>query len=85
MLPITTIGVQVGVADGVPNTVGVAVAVGVGVPQGTPTTLISTVLVSKLPLNPPTTRSRFPIAAPPVKECASFMFGPVVQLLLPVL
>src|SRR5215469_5920484 len=75
------LGVHVGVAEGDPATV----AVGVGVaPHGSGTTLISTVFVSALPLNPPTTRRLFPIAVPPVKECATFVFGPVLQVLLPV-
>ena len=44
--------------------------------------LLSTTFVSPVtPSNPPTTNKRFPIAVPPVKECATFVFGPVVQLL----
>ena len=68
MLPLITIGVQVGVGVGVPHPVG--------------TTLVSTMFVSMLPLNPPTIRRVFPTAVPPVNECGTFVFGPVVQLLL---
>ena len=76
--------VAVGVAVGVRVAVGVAVAVGVGVgvPHGPVRTLFSTVFVSPLPLNPPTTnRLLFPIAVPPVKECGTFVFGPLDQVL----
>ena len=43
--------------------------------------LVSTVLVSTVPLYPPTMSRLLPIAVPDVKECATFVFGPVVQLL----
>jgi hypothetical protein len=62
----------------------VGVAVGVGDPHGPPTELVSTVLVSPKPSNPVTTIRRFPIAVPPVNPCATFVFGPVLQLSAPV-
>ena len=55
-------------------TVAVAVGVGVGVPP--PQIDRSTVAVSLEPLNPVTTMKLFPSAVPPVKECATFVFGP---------
>ena len=77
------VAVAVAVAVGVNVAVGVAVGVGDGDPQGPASWLLSTTLVSPLtPSNPPTTNRRFPIAVPPVKECGTFVFGPVVQLLL---
>ena len=73
----------VAVAVGVNVAVGVAVGVGDGDPQGPASRLLSTTFVSpETPSNPPTTNNmRFPIAVPPVKECGTFVFGPVVQLL----
>jgi hypothetical protein len=73
-----TVGVGVGVA------VGVTVAVGVGVGVGPPSArAVSTVLVFPVtPSNPATTIRRFPIAVPPVKECATFVFGPLVHVSL---
>src|SRR5213076_1490910 len=64
--------------------VGVAVAVGVGDgdPQGPARRLLSTTFVSPLSLDPPTTNKRFPIAVPPVKECGTLVFGPLLQLFL---
>ena len=76
------VAVAVGVAVGVNVAVGDAVGVGDGDPQGPARRLLSTVFVSPEPLNPPTTNKRFPIAVPPVNECGTFVFGPVVQLLL---
>jgi hypothetical protein len=77
------VAVAVAVAVGVNVAVGVAVGVGDGDPQGPPRRLLSTTFVSPVtPSNPPTTSRRFPIAVPPVKECATFVFGPVIQLLL---
>jgi hypothetical protein len=92
-VPAVAVGVAVGVADGITVgvgvdvgvgvAVGVAVGVGVGVPHGTPTFDISTVFMSwVVPLNPHTIRRRFPIAAPFVQECGTFIFGPVDQVLL---
>ena len=80
-------GLGVGANLGVGVGRGVAVAVGVGVgdgePQGPARRLLSTTFVLPLtPSNPPTTNMRFPIAVPPVNECGTFVFGPVVQLLL---
>jgi hypothetical protein len=76
------VAVGVAVAVGVNVAVGVAVGVGDGVPHGPLTELVSTTFVSPVtPSNPPTTIKTFAIAAPPVKECATFVFGPVVQLL----
>src|SRR5215467_7785767 len=75
------VAVAVAVADTVAVTVAVAVAVGVGDTHGFATTLLSTTLVSPvIPSNPVTTISRFPIAVPPVKECATLVFGPLLQL-----
>jgi len=77
------VGVNVAVAVGVGVNVAVAVGVGEGDPQGPAARLLSTTLVSPLtPSNPVTTISRFPIAVPPVNECATFVFGPVDQLSL---
>jgi hypothetical protein len=60
--------------------VGVAVGVGVGVPPP-PQSDFSTMLVSVLlSIFPVTTIRLFPTAVPPVKECATFVFGPVLQL-----
>ena len=74
-----TVGVTLGVVVGV--TVGVAVGVGVGVPPSA--RAVSTVLVLPVtPSNPATTIRRFPIAVPPVKECATFVFGPLAHVLL---
>ena len=78
------VGVKVAVGVAVGVTVGVAVGVGVGVGVGPQTVVDSTVLVSLVPLYPATTRRRFPIAVPPVKECATFVLGPVDQILLSV-
>jgi hypothetical protein len=76
------VGVTLGVAVGV--AVGVTVAVGVGVGVGLPSArAVSTVLVFPVtPSNPATTIRRFPIAVPPVNACATFVFGPLVQVLL---
>ena len=83
MLPITTIGVQVGVADGVPNTVGVAVAVGVGLAQPPPILSVSVLATVVEPLKPPAAMIRlFPIAAPDTNERTTFMFGELVHVLL---
>src|SRR5436190_11970772 len=66
---------------GDPVGVAVAVGVGVGVPPPAPQCDCSTVLVSPLtPSNPQTTYRSLPTAVPPVKECATFVFGPVLQL-----
>jgi len=74
-------GVHVGEPVAVGVGLGDAVGVGVGVPPKQSD--LSTVLVSPLtPSNPVTTTSRFPIAVPPVNECATFVFGPVDQLSL---
>src|SRR5215472_12858967 len=72
-------GLDVGVTVAV--AVAVAVAVGDGDTHGPAATLLSTTLVSPvIPSNPVTTISRFPIAVPPVKECATLVFGPLLQL-----
>ncbi len=78
------VAVGVAVAVGVNVAVGVAVGVGDGDPQGPASWLLFTTFVSPLtPSNPPTTKNRrFAITVPPVKECGTFVFGPVVQLLL---
>ena len=70
----------VGVGEGV---AGVPLGLGVGVAHDVKA-LASTVLVSAVPLYPPTTSRRLPIAVPPVKECATFVFGPTAQLSLAV-
>ena len=80
---VIVIGVEVGAAVGVAVVVAVgdAVAVAVGVGVGHPVKVFtSTVLVSAVPLYPPTITRRLPIAAPPVKECATFVLGPDDQL-----
>src|ERR1044071_2751562 len=60
---------------------GVGVVLGVGVGDAHPVTILtSTVLVSAVPLYPPTTTRRLPIVVPDVKECATFVFGPDDQL-----
>ena len=73
------LGVGVGLCGGVG--VGVpGVGVGVGVPPPTQSDF-STMLVSVLlSIFPVTTIRLFPTAVPPVKECATFVFGPVLQL-----
>ena len=81
------VGVNVAVAVAVGLGVNVAVAVGVGDgdPQGPASRLLSTTFVSPVtPSNPVTTISRFPIAVPPVNECATFVFGPALQVSLSV-
>ena len=60
--------------------VAVAVAVGVGDGVTLPQSAFSTVAVSLEPLYPVTTRKLFPSAVPPVKECATFVFCPGLQL-----
>jgi hypothetical protein len=67
-----------GQLPGVPLGDGVGVGVGGGVPP--PQIDLSTVAVSLEPLYPVTTRKLFPSAVPPVKECATFVFGPGLQL-----
>jgi hypothetical protein len=77
------VAVAVAVAVGVAVAVAVAVAVGVGVGVAPPAPQsdFSTVLVSPFtPSNPQTTSSSLPIAVPPVKECGTFVFGPVVHV-----
>jgi len=76
------VGVNVAVAVAVPVGVGLAVGVAVGVLAAV--RAVSTVFVSPPPLAPATTIRRFPIAVPPVRACATFVVGPVVQLLVPV-
>src|SRR4029077_7528417 len=67
-----------GVGDTVPLGVGVGVGVGGGAP---PQMDSSTMFVSPVtPSNPHITSSLLPTAVPPVNECATFVFGPVVQL-----
>lgn len=76
------VGVAVGVAVGVTlgDTLGLGVGVGVGLPSAR---AVSTVLVFPVtPSNPATTIRRFPIAVPPVKEWATFVFGPLAHVLL---
>ena len=68
--------VEVAVAVGVGVNVAVAVGVGEGDPHGPARRLLSTTLVSPVtPSNPVTTMSRFPIAVPPVNECATFVLA----------
>src|SRR6476659_5175576 len=79
------VGLCGGVGVGVPGVgvgvgVGVAVGVGVGVPPP-PQSDFSTMLVSVLlSIFPVTTIRLFPTGVPAVKECATFVFGPVLQL-----
>jgi hypothetical protein len=71
------VGVFVGVlVGGTAVLVGVLVLVGLAVTQ-LPKVFTSTVLVSSVPLNPPTTINRFPTAVPAVNDRDMFMFGPV--------
>jgi hypothetical protein len=76
------VGANVAVAVAAAVGVGLAVGVAVGVPVGVGAAVraISTLFESTKPSNPATTIRRFPIAVPLVRECGTFVDGPIVQL-----
>jgi len=74
------VAVGANVAVAVAVAVGVGLAVGVAVGVGAAVRAVSTLFELTKPSNPATTIRRFPIAVPLVRECATFVVGPLVQL-----